>query len=232
MANVSGTATSRTSGLPHYQIPEWLCPVSFHPVLTSRSDPCERDLSRFDRSSDYIVELRMAAMTWCNDTQLLAHVRLTKVLRCRRDVMVNSKFVSLRNGKNLTQTKPNYNGSDQKQILPDLKQTNYVSISDLLKLSRPLQYEILVSGGTVNSPCMTISREQHLLVSSIFVSCVSLAFVASSAILPCSDLFQRLHYQGLTIAMRCHGWTSVYDTSSVAASSQCSSSSHCWFLSS
>ena len=36
-------------------------------------------------------------------------------------------------------------------------------------------------GLTTNSPCMITSREQHLIVSSIFVGCVS--FVVSSAVL-------------------------------------------------
>ena len=83
----------------------------------------------------------------------------------------------------------------------DSELTMHDHISDLLILSRPLWYEILVSGWTANSQCMTISREQHLLVSSVFIGGVS--FVASSAVLPCSDLFQRLYYQDWIIAMWC-----------------------------
>ena len=67
---------------------------------------------------------------------------------------------------------------------------NYVSISDLLILGRPMWYKILASGWTANSPCTTISRERHLLVSSIFVSCIS--FVASSAVLPMQRLVSAL----------------------------------------
>ena len=66
-------------------------------------------------------------------------------------------------------------------------------MSDLLKWSRPLRYEILVSG-------WTISWILHLRVSSVFVGCVS--FMASSAILSCSDLFQFLYYQDLIISTR------------------------------
>ena len=63
-------------------------------------------------------------------------------------------------------------------------------------------YDITVAGLTANSSCTTtISREQHPLVASIFVSCVS--FVTSSAVPPSSDLFPREYYQDLTIAKWC-----------------------------
>ena len=59
-----------------------------------------------------------------------------------------------------------------------------------------------MSGWTMNSPCITISQEQYLLVSFICVSCVS--FMESSAILLCSNLFQHLYYLLVSCFYRCH----------------------------
>ena len=119
------------------------------------------------------------------------------------DVWVKFQIGVLWNGSNSTQINQNnmVQIKSQPWTLVNFKQMNYLFISDMLNLSHPPWCKILVSGWTVSSLFTTFSRNQRLLVSSIFIGCISL--MASSAILPCSNLFQRLYYQDLTIVMLC-----------------------------
>ena len=105
------------------------------------------------------------------------------------------------------------------------QQTNYASISDLMKLS----YGILVSGWTVNSPSWPYLGNSIFLFllasSAASASCRLLPFYhATTRFSPCIIKAWLLQCGA--------GWTFVYDTWYVAASSQCCSLSRRWSLSS